>query len=83
MVQRPKPAPHLFLYAAEQMGVAPKDCVVVEDSLVGVTAAVAAGMRVIGFVGGSHKLSGDADQLRALGASAICETTSQLPAMLS
>ncbi|MDO5620264.1 MAG: HAD family hydrolase [Paracoccus sp. (in: a-proteobacteria)] len=54
MVQNGKPAPDLFLLAAERLGAAPADCIVVEDSLAGVTAAKAAGMRVIGFTGGSH-----------------------------
>ncbi|MDQ0715275.1 HAD superfamily hydrolase (TIGR01509 family) [Streptomyces luteogriseus] len=48
-VGRGKPAPDLFLYAAERMGVAPDRCVVVEDSPLGVQAAVAAGMDVYGF----------------------------------
>ncbi|MFJ3665877.1 HAD family hydrolase [Streptomyces sp. NPDC090106] len=48
-VGRGKPAPDLFLYAAERMGVAPERCVVVEDSPLGVQAAVAAGMDVYGF----------------------------------
>ncbi|MFG3100047.1 HAD family hydrolase [Streptomyces sp. NPDC048182] len=48
-VGRGKPAPDLFLYAAERMGVAPGRCVVVEDSPLGVQAAVAAGMDVYGF----------------------------------
>ncbi|MFF4043863.1 HAD family hydrolase [Streptomyces sp. NPDC001816] len=48
-VGRGKPAPDLFLYAAERMGVALERCVVVEDSPLGVQAAVAAGMDVYGF----------------------------------
>ncbi|MFJ3308967.1 HAD family hydrolase [Streptomyces sp. NPDC086549] len=48
-VGRGKPAPDLFLYAAERMGFAPERCVVVEDSPLGVQAAVAAGMDVYGF----------------------------------
>ncbi|MFJ7076349.1 HAD family hydrolase [Streptomyces sp. NPDC098781] len=48
-VGRGKPAPDLFLHAAERMGVAPERCVVVEDSPLGVRAAVAAGMEVYGF----------------------------------
>ncbi|MGW8066762.1 HAD family hydrolase [Streptomyces ziwulingensis] len=48
-VGRGKPAPDLFLYAAERMGVAPQRCVVIEDSPLGVRAAVAAGMDVLGF----------------------------------
>lgn len=48
-VGRGKPAPDLFLYAAERMGVPPLRCVVVEDSPLGVQAANAAGMDVYGF----------------------------------
>ncbi len=54
MVEHGKPAPDLFLLAAERMDVAPADCVVVEDSIAGVQAGVAAGMRVLGFTGGTH-----------------------------
>jgi HAD superfamily hydrolase (TIGR01509 family) len=49
-----KPAPDLLLHAAARMGVPPTDCIVVEDSPVGVAAAAAAGMTPIGFIGGSH-----------------------------
>ena len=48
-VARGKPAPDLFLYAAEQMGVSPSECVVIEDSAAGVRGAVEAGMRVLGY----------------------------------
>ncbi|MFI8966705.1 HAD family hydrolase [Streptomyces sp. NPDC053493] len=48
-VGRGKPAPDLFLHAAARMGVAPERCVVVEDSVLGVQAAIAAGMDVYGF----------------------------------
>ncbi|QDN79634.1 HAD family hydrolase [Streptomyces sp. S1A1-7] len=48
-VGRGKPAPDLFLHAAERMGVAPERCVVVEDSPLGMRAANAAGMDVYGF----------------------------------
>ncbi|WMX46478.1 HAD family hydrolase [Streptomyces roseicoloratus] len=48
-VGRGKPAPDLFLHAAERMGVAPERCVVIEDSALGVQAAVAAGMDVYGY----------------------------------
>ncbi|MDX2548818.1 HAD family hydrolase [Streptomyces sp. WI04-05B] len=63
-VGRGKPAPDLFLYAAERMGVAADRCVVVEDSPLGVRAAVAAGMEVLGFTAmtPAERLAG-ADQL--------------------
>ena len=51
-VDRGKPAPDLFLFAASQMGVDPARCVVIEDSRSGVAAARAAGMRSLGFAGG-------------------------------
>jgi len=53
-VPRGKPAPDLFLYAAKKMGVEPGECIVVEDSPAGISAATAAGMKSIGFIGGSH-----------------------------
>ena len=51
-VRNGKPAPDLFLHAAARMGVDPADCVVVEDSVYGVRAGVAAGMTVHGYAGG-------------------------------
>jgi HAD superfamily hydrolase (TIGR01509 family) len=63
MVKRGKPAPDLFLYAAEKMQVDPHRTVVIEDSISGVTAGKAAGMTVWGFVGGSHYQSRDGKAL--------------------
>ena len=57
-----------MLHAAGKMDVEPAACIVVEDSPVGVTAGVAAGMTVIGFAGASHAGSDTAGQLRAAGA---------------
>lgn len=54
MVEHGKPAPDLFLHAAEAMLAAPRRCLVIEDSPAGVTAAQRAGMMVFGYVGGSH-----------------------------
>jgi HAD superfamily hydrolase (TIGR01509 family) len=53
-VEKAKPAPDLFLFAAREMGVEPKDCIVIEDSAAGAQAATAAGMQVFMFLGGSH-----------------------------
>ena len=53
-VARAKPAPDLFLYAAEALAIAPARCLVLEDSANGVAAARAAGMPVWGFAGGGH-----------------------------
>lgn len=54
MVANGKPAPDLFLHAAEAMGVVPARCVVIEDSPAGIEAAKRAGMGVFAFAGGSH-----------------------------
>lgn len=53
-VTRGKPAPDLFLFAAEQMQHLPENCIVIEDSTAGIEAARAAHMPVISFLGGSH-----------------------------
>lgn len=54
MVERPKPAPDLFLHAAKAMQVDPRHCLVIEDSDLGIAAAQAAGMIAWQFTGGSH-----------------------------
>jgi HAD superfamily hydrolase (TIGR01509 family) len=54
MVQHGKPAPDLFLFAANAMGAQPERTLVIEDSLTGIRAGLAAGMTVWRFVGGSH-----------------------------
>jgi HAD superfamily hydrolase (TIGR01509 family) len=77
-----KPAPDLFLHAAERMQAQPSRCVVVEDSLPGVIGAVAAGMIVLGFHGGSHCAPPHAAALRNAGAAAIFDDMRQLPAMI-
>jgi HAD superfamily hydrolase (TIGR01509 family) len=59
MVERGKPAPDLFLYAAEKMQADPHCTLVIEDSVSGIRAGKAAGMTVWGFVGGSHYHSRD------------------------
>jgi HAD superfamily hydrolase (TIGR01509 family) len=66
-----KPAPDLFLHAASRMGVQAADCIVVEDSAAGVTAATAAGMTAVGFVGGSHADTQLGEQLKSAGAQII------------
>ncbi len=70
-VHNGKPAPDLFLHAAAKMHVEPRECIVVEDSAVGVAAGVAAGMTAIGFVGGSHASTRLAEQLRGAGARVV------------
>jgi len=66
-----KPAPDLFLYVAARMRVQPSECIVVEDSPAGVSAAHAAGMVPIGFIGGSHTNPSLGAQLTQAGARAV------------
>lgn len=62
-----KPAPDLYLYAAQAIGVDIARAAILEDSPVGATGAVASGAHVIGFVGGSHCGPDHAERLRAIG----------------
>jgi HAD superfamily hydrolase (TIGR01509 family) len=52
MVKRPKPAPDIYLLAAERLGAAPADCIVIEDSPASAAGALGAGMRVLGYAPG-------------------------------
>lgn len=54
MFDNPKPAPDIYLHAAKIHGVLPENCLVIEDSVPGTQAAIAAGMQVIGYYGASH-----------------------------
>ncbi|WP_033920600.1 HAD family hydrolase [Sphingomonas sp. 37zxx] len=66
-VSRGKPAPDLYLYAAAQLGVPIDRCVILEDSPVGATGAVASGAHVIGLHAGAHCPPDHAETLRAIG----------------
>ena len=68
MVEHPKPAPDVYLHAARQLNKSPTECLVVEDSVSGVTAAHRAGMTVIGFLGASHIPAGHEEVLKQAGA---------------
>jgi HAD superfamily hydrolase (TIGR01509 family) len=78
-VARPKPAPDVYLAAARTLGVAPAQCLVVEDSATGITAAAAAGMTVLGFVGGGHASAAQIDALRGIGARHVFDDMHELP----
>jgi HAD superfamily hydrolase (TIGR01509 family) len=67
-IERGKPHPDLFLLAAATMGAQTQDCIVIEDSVTGVTAGKAAGMLTIGLCAGSHIVDGHAERLEAAGA---------------
>jgi HAD superfamily hydrolase (TIGR01509 family) len=82
-VRRGKPAPDLFLFAAERMMASPDRCLVIEDSVPGITGARAAGMTVVGFHGGSHCQAGHAEMLRSAGATVTFDDMRQLPALIA
>ncbi|WP_267357985.1 MULTISPECIES: HAD family hydrolase [unclassified Methylobacterium] len=83
-VPRGKPFPDLFLFAADRMEVPPEACLVIEDSVPGVTAARSAGMRVAGFTGGGHWVHdpAGADLVQA-GATRIFSDFSDLAAVIA
>lgn len=79
-----KPAPDVYLHAARRMNADPARTFVVEDTARGVKAAIAAGMRVIGFTGGSHSFAGHADALTEAGAETVINRWSAfLPVLLA
>jgi HAD superfamily hydrolase (TIGR01509 family) len=82
MVARGKPAPDLFLHAASVLGVPPASCLVIEDSVPGIEAAVAAGMAPIGFTGGAHCGTDHAARLARAGAARIAPSMTALAEML-
>ena len=81
-VAKPKPAPDVYLAAASGFGLASSACLVVEDSVTGVTAASAAGMTVLAFIGGGHASESQIDALRGAGASHVFDDMTQLPALV-
>ena len=83
LVARGKPAPDIFLYAAEKMGASPGRSIVIEDSVPGVTAAKAAGMATFGFAGGSHCRPGHAARLKAAGADLVFAEMRDLPRLIT
>ncbi|MBL4599662.1 MAG: HAD family phosphatase [Rhizobiaceae bacterium] len=77
-----KPKPDVFLKALKEFDVKPEEAIVVEDSSHGVTAARAAGVRVIGFTGGSHTWHGHADILTESGAETVIKSFRHLPTLI-
>ena len=82
-VARAKPEPDIFIEAARRAGFKPAQCLVIEDSVTGVTSATSAGCRVLGFTG-THHLRGDHGvKLRDIGAEAIFERMADLPRLVA
>lgn len=78
LVPRGKPAPDVFLLAAETLGLPPRNCAVLEDSPHGIKGAVEAGMRAVGFVGGSHLAGREASHAAVLRQAGAVETIQHL-----
>jgi HAD superfamily hydrolase (TIGR01509 family) len=81
--KKPKPAPDVFIHAASTLGADPARTFVIEDSVHGVAGAKAAGMRVIGFTGGSHSYPGHADVLTEAGAETVIRRWADLHGVIA
>ncbi len=79
---RTKPAPDIFLAAAEYFQVSPSRTLVIEDSVPGVTAAKAAGMFTVGFTGGAHTYPLHGEKLRVAGADVVISSIYELPSFI-
>jgi beta-phosphoglucomutase-like phosphatase (HAD superfamily) len=79
LVARGKPAPDIYLHAAEVTGHPAEACIVIEDSRHGIAGARAAGMRTIGFTGGNHATAGLRQELLDAGASIVVSHMVELP----
>jgi HAD superfamily hydrolase (TIGR01509 family) len=77
--RQPKPAPNVYHHAIKEFGVAPREALVLEDSVFGVKAAKAAGARVVGFTGGAHSWAGHADLLTEAGAETVIRRLTDVP----
>ena len=78
-----KPAPDLYFYAADRLGIPIADCAIIEDSPVGAAGAVESGGRVIGLCAGSHCAPDHADRLRAIGVDAIAHSFAEVAVLLA
>jgi HAD superfamily hydrolase (TIGR01509 family) len=78
-----KPAPDVFLSAAEKLNARPENTFVIEDSVHGVAGAGAAGMRVIGFTGAGHSYPGHADALTEAGAETVIRRWAELKSVIA
>jgi HAD superfamily hydrolase (TIGR01509 family) len=81
-VARGKPAPDLYLHAAERLGVPIARCAVIEDSPVGATGAVASGAYVVGLCAGRQCGVGHGDRLRAIGVDAVASDWEEVARLL-
>lgn len=80
---KPKPAPDVFLYAAQKLQANPENTFAIEDSVHGIAGAKAAGMRVIGFTGAGHSYPGHADVLTEAGAETVIRRWADFPSVIA
>lgn len=83
MVQRGKPHPDIFLLAAGRLGANPESCLVIEDSVGGINAAVTAGMTAVGLCAASHIREGHRRKLHEAGASHVANSWDEVEAIAS
>jgi HAD superfamily hydrolase (TIGR01509 family) len=81
--KKPKPAPDVFLHAAQTLGADPARTFVVEDSVHGIAGARQANMRVIGFTGATHSYPGHADVLTETGAETVIRRWADFPGVVA
>jgi HAD superfamily hydrolase (TIGR01509 family) len=81
-VERGKPEPDLYIFAAEQLGADIRRSAIIEDSAIGATGALASGARVIGFAGASHCREGHVDMLRGVGVTDIATSFDKVARLL-
>lgn len=82
-VTRSKPAPDLYLHAADQLGIDIARCAIIEDSEIGVTGALASGAIVIGLAAGAHCFDGHGDALRRLGVTHVAHSFDEVRRLLA
>lgn len=83
LVKNPKPAPDVYNLAIKELGLENNELLVVEDSITGATAALAAGLQVIGFAGASHILPGHKEKLLKLGVSQVAMDMRELSLLIN
>ena len=83
LVERPKPAPDLYLHALEKLNLSSSECIAIEDSVAGVKAASDAGLEVLGYTGASHMNESMIDKLKSTGVKHIFDDMRKLPSILA
>lgn len=81
-VVRGKPAPDLYLYAANELGIDIRQALIIEDSKVGAVGALASGARVIGLAAGKHCFDGHDAMLRSVGISEVAHSFEELARLI-